>query len=129
MTVWINRLCLFWLIAVIGIYAAYWTDWIPYWEAGGYAGTVLIASLLAFLAQGLDKFQARGSGRRIPEIWLHLLELIGGWPGANFGQQLFRHKTFKPSYRRMFLGAIAIHIALLSICLFYFGSTTPETPQ
>ncbi|MCG6155996.1 DUF1294 domain-containing protein [Rubinisphaera margarita] len=127
MTIWINRLCIFWLTAIVGIYAAYWTDWIPYWEAGAYAGTVLIASGLAFLAQGLDKLQARGFRRRIPEIWLHLLELIGGWPGANFGQQLFRHKTFKPAYRRMFVGAIIIHITLLCLCLFYFGTTTPET--
>jgi uncharacterized membrane protein YsdA (DUF1294 family) len=34
----------------------------------------------------------------VPERTLHLLALLGGWPGAILGQRHFRHKTRKVSF-------------------------------
>lgn len=48
---------------------------------------------LTVLLYGLDKIAARNGWRRIPEFILHLLALLGGWPGAVLAQRVFRHKT------------------------------------
>lgn len=39
---------------------------------------------------------------RVPENTLHLLALLGGWPGALYAQQTLRHKTQKTSFRIVF---------------------------
>lgn len=56
------------------------------------------ASIAAFCAYGFDKAAAKGQRWRTPESTLHLLGLVGGWPGALLVQQLFRHKTAKRSF-------------------------------
>ena len=66
------------------------------------AGWILIwmafASIVALLAHGRDKTAARKGRRRTPERTLHLLEFVGGWPGAIIAMFLFHHKIRKPSY-------------------------------
>jgi uncharacterized membrane protein YsdA (DUF1294 family) len=56
---------------------------------------VLLMSIATLLAYRWDKREAQTRGRRIPELRLHLLSLLGGWPGALLGRTLFRHKTRK----------------------------------
>ncbi|MCK4873821.1 MAG: DUF1294 domain-containing protein [Phycisphaerales bacterium] len=73
--------------------------------------TYVLMSLLTLLAFGADKRRAMRGCRRIPEASLHLLELLGGFPGAMLGGRLFRHKTRKRRYR-FITGAIALlHVA------------------
>src|SRR3546814_17304610 len=50
----------------------------------------------------LDKEAAQGGAQRIPESTLHLVDLLGGWPGALIAQQQFRHKTVKRSFQFAF---------------------------
>jgi len=71
-----------------------------------------IMSLVAFVAYGIDKQSAQTGKRRIPERSLHLLALLGGWPGALAGQRVFRHKTRKVSFRVAFWLVVALHLAL-----------------
>ena len=59
-------------------------------------------SLVAFIAQWIDKRRAEAEHWRVPEKVLHLLELLGGWPGAFLAQRIFRHKTAKLSYQFVF---------------------------
>ncbi len=59
----------------------------------------LTASFLTFLKYGLDKSAAKKNKWRTPEITLHLLAIIGGWPGALIAQQTLRHKSKKVSFR------------------------------
>jgi uncharacterized membrane protein YsdA (DUF1294 family) len=40
---------------------------------------------------------------------LHLVELLGGWPGALVAQQCFRHKTRKLSYQMVVWLIVAAH--------------------
>lgn len=71
-----------------------------------------VFSLLAFGFYGFDKRRARLGGRRIPENWLHGLELCGGWPGAWLAQLAFRHKTQKTSFRIVFWAIVVLHVGL-----------------
>ena len=61
-----------------------------------------VASLVTYVVYALDKKAARKGAWRIPEVQLHLLALIGGWPGAMAAQQTLRHKSKKASFRFVF---------------------------
>lgn len=50
----------------------------------------------------LDKRRAEEGLWRVPEVNLHLLELLGGWPGAFLAQRRLRHKCSKVSYQFVF---------------------------
>ncbi len=68
-------------------------------------------SVVAFQAYLVDKRAAVRDRRRIPETTLHLLELLGGWPGALLAQRLIRHKNAKLSYQAVFWVIVMIHVA------------------
>jgi uncharacterized membrane protein YsdA (DUF1294 family)/cold shock CspA family protein len=59
-----------------------------------------------------DKRSALEDRRRVPENRLHLVELLGGWPGALIAQQVFRHKTRKASFQIVFWAIVLVHQAL-----------------
>ena len=69
----------------------------------------VMASLLSFVQYWLDKRSAQNGCQRTPENTLHLVELLGGWPGALIAQHLFRHKTRKRSYQAVFWVIVAAH--------------------
>ena len=62
----------------------------------------LAASAIAFAAYAVDKSAARRGASRTRESTLHLLGVIGGWPGALVAQEVLRHKSQKPSFKAMF---------------------------
>ncbi len=74
-----------------------------------------LSSLVSFVLYGFDKQRARTDGQRVPEKRLHVLALLGGWPGATLGQQFFRHKTVKTRFRIVFWGTVACHLATVSV--------------
>lgn len=71
----------------------------------GYVGV----SLLTFVLYRHDKTRAGNGGWRIPENWLHAVELLGGWPGALLAQQLYRHKTRKLPFQVVFWVIVLVH--------------------
>ncbi|KRW72143.1 cold-shock protein [Pseudomonas sp. TTU2014-096BSC] len=68
-----------------------------------------LASLLAFVLYLHDKRSALRDGWRTPESRLHLVELLGGWPGALIAQQWLRHKTRKWSFQLVFWLIVIAH--------------------
>lgn len=62
----------------------------------------LVASLVTFSIYAIDKNAAKKGAWRIAEAHLHLLALIGGWPGAMVAQQTLRHKSKKQEFRFVF---------------------------
>ena len=68
-----------------------------------------LMSLVAILAHSIDKGRAEKELWRIPESRLHLLEALGGWPGAFLAQIFFRHKIRKLSYQAVFWAIVAAH--------------------
>ena len=79
------------LIALIAFAAVGWLE--VSWLALYYG-----ASSITYGVYALDKRAAQNAGRRTPESSLHLLSLLGGWPGALIAQVLLRHKTRKLSF-------------------------------
>lgn len=70
-------------------------------------------SMALFIVYGLDKWNARRGGARVAETSLHLIALMGGWPGALLGQHIFRHKTAKPAFLRWTWAMVALNLLLL----------------
>ena len=78
----------------------------------------LVATAYALLVNGItyavyasDKKRARQQqgARRTPEVKLHFLELMGGWPGAFVAQRRLRHKCVKLKYQLVFWIIVAVH--------------------
>jgi uncharacterized membrane protein YsdA (DUF1294 family) len=72
-------------------------------------------SLTTLLAYGWDKRQAAMGRWRISERTLHLLELLGGWPGAVVGRTLFHHKRRKLGFSAITAAIALLHIGLWSV--------------
>jgi len=62
----------------------------------------VVVSAAAYWVNAVDKRRAEEGLWRIPEANLHLLELLGGWPGAFLAQRRLRHKCSKGSYQAVF---------------------------
>jgi uncharacterized membrane protein YsdA (DUF1294 family) len=70
----------------------------------------LVASVSSLIAYGIDKSAAGTNRRRVRESTLHWLAVFGGWPGAMLAQRLFRHKTQKRSFRRIFWLTVVVNV-------------------
>ncbi|MCL1089154.1 DUF1294 domain-containing protein [Shewanella profunda] len=80
----------------------------------GIVGVYFTLSLLTFIAYAIDKSAAKRNKWRTKESTLHLLALMGGWPGALFAQNLLRHKSVKASFRNVFYLTIIANLAVLA---------------
>ena len=85
------------LITVIGYMVMTWlVDWSAFFR------WISAVSMATFLLYGLDKLEAvrhgRGAKHRVPENFLHLLALLGGFPGGWLGMFVFWHKIRKTSF-------------------------------
>lgn len=73
----------------------------------------LLANLLTLIIYGADKMAARKAWRRVPESTLLVFGIVGGWPGAIVGQQLFRHKTQKQPFKTYFIISVILNVIAL----------------
>ena len=80
------------------------------------------ASLVAFVTYWVDKKAAANGTWRTRESTLHMLALLGGWPGAFLAQRAIRHKTSKASFQAAF-----VITSLLNIAAFVIYSSPPAT--
>jgi uncharacterized membrane protein YsdA (DUF1294 family) len=62
----------------------------------------VLISALTYWVYGRDKRRAENGEWRVPEARLHLLDLLGGWPGGFLAQRRLRHKCSKGSYQFVF---------------------------
>lgn len=78
-----------------------------------------VFSVIAYAVYAIDKKAAIKQRRRISEKTLHLLSLIGGWPGAWIAQQRMRHKTQKTAFKVIYwLTASANLVCLIGLTLY-----------
>lgn len=102
-----------WLITLYGafIMALQLTHQLPVWAI---AIPVLLSGL-TYLIYDMDKKAAQQGKQRIPEKNLHLLALLGGWPGALLAQQKLRHKSAKTQFQQVFWATVILNWVLLII--------------
>jgi uncharacterized membrane protein YsdA (DUF1294 family) len=79
------------------------------------------ANLITFIAYARDKSAAANGGWRTPESTLHLMALVGGWPGALLAQQFLRHKSTKAEFRQIFWFTAVVNMAAFMAMCSPFG--------
>ncbi|UCV15829.1 DUF1294 domain-containing protein [Quatrionicoccus australiensis] len=87
------------------------------------AALYFAASLLTFGVYAHDKSAARAQRWRIRESTLHLLALIGGWPGALLAQHRLRHKSGKSAFLATFWTSVLLNSGMLILLLTPGGKT------
>lgn len=81
------------------------------------AGLYLGISVCTFLLYGWDKAAAQSGQWRVRESTLHVLGLLGGWPGALFAQKVFRHKSRKLSFKVVLWVTVVVNCSALALLL------------
>jgi uncharacterized membrane protein YsdA (DUF1294 family)/cold shock CspA family protein len=87
-------------------------------------GLYIVASLVTFTAYAFDKSAAKEGTWRTQESTLHLLSLVGGWPGALVAQQKLRHKSKKQSFRTVFWITVMLNCAAFGWLFTSTGAAT-----
>ena len=77
-------------------------------------------SVIAFIIYAKDKSAAEWGKWRTSESTLHMLSLIGGWPGAKIAQSFLRHKSKKLSFR------ITYWVTVIANCCGLYWLATPN---
>jgi uncharacterized membrane protein YsdA (DUF1294 family) len=79
-------------------------------------------SIVTFCFYGLDKRSSKldRPDNRVPEDVLHILALIGGFPGGWLGRYYWRHKTRRPAFLVILIASTLLH---LGIALWRFGAS------
>ena len=85
-----------------------------WYAVAAYSAVVAVMSAACFVAYGVDKRRAAAGGRRVPERTLHLLGLLGGWPGAILARRRYRHKTRKVPFRVAFWAVVVLHVGAVA---------------
>ena len=71
-----------------------------------------VMSSIAVFVYAFDKSAAVRGGWRTQEGTLHLVALLGGWPGALLAQDLLRHKSRKVEFQVVFWLSVIANVAL-----------------
>jgi uncharacterized membrane protein YsdA (DUF1294 family)/cold shock CspA family protein len=80
-------------------------------------GILITISIFTFIVYFFDKSAAINAKQRTPEATLHMLSILGGWPGAALAQKILRHKSSKREFQSIFWITIIIN---LSFCTWLF---------
>ncbi|WP_165360694.1 cold shock and DUF1294 domain-containing protein [Candidatus Chloroploca sp. Khr17] len=102
-------------LSAVGVVS--WLGFLPAWIVLAY----LLLSGFTALVYRFDKRQATQGQRRIPEATLHLLDALGGWPGALIAQWALHHKTRKVAYQLTFWLLVGLHLLGLAGVVWVVG--------
>lgn len=75
---------------------------------------LLAINAVAFIVYGIDKYKAKKTKWRIPEITLLLLAVVGGSVGAWMGMKVWHHKTMHKKFKYGIPAILLIQIALMA---------------
>ena len=76
-----------------------------------------LMSFATYAAYAIDKSAARRRRHRVPESTLHLLALLGGWPGALLAQRRLRHKTSKSRFQLLYWLTVALNVLVVALLI------------
>jgi uncharacterized membrane protein YsdA (DUF1294 family)/cold shock CspA family protein len=77
------------------------------------AAIYVVMSLVTFIAYAKDKYAAQNGRWRTQESTLHILALMGGWPGSFFAQSYLRHKSSKLVFKRVYKVSVLLNLGAL----------------
>jgi hypothetical protein len=97
------------LASLLVVSGALW--WLTRAWLSFYWSWLLAINLLAFLWYWIDKRMAQHDQLRMPELYLHLHALLGGFVGAWLGRRFFHHKSQKPVFALVILVGLLLQIA------------------
>ncbi len=86
-----------------------------------YAVWLVDLSVITFGMYFLDKLLSKMGKVRVPELILHVLAVLGGFPGGWAGMLFFRHKTQHPDFLTILTLSTLVHAAL-AYYLFFMGN-------
>lgn len=95
-----------------------WLARCPYWVLMGY----ICLSIVTFAVYAHDKRAAQKDAWRTKEASLHLLAVLGGWPGALWAQKILRHKSQKQPFKAILWLTIIVNITLFMLMFTPFGA-------
>ncbi len=75
----------------------------------------VVVSVFTYMLYSHDKGCARSGSWRVSESTLHLMEFLGGWPGALVAQWSLPHKNRKANYQVAFWIIVMIHLVTVAI--------------
>ncbi len=81
---------------------------------------LIAINLLTLAIYGADKLAARKAWRRVPELTLLVFGFAGGWIGAIFAQQVFRHKTQKQPFKTYFAMSAVLNVIIVTAVIYRF---------
>lgn len=87
-------------------YHRYASNPLPYWY--------VLLSIVSYYCYAKDKKSAQFDNWRVSEKKLHLVSLLGGWPGALLAQKKLRHKTVKRSFQRVYWLTVIANCSLIA---------------
>ena len=93
------------------------------WAAGNIVWMAtwgVMASIVGFVAMGMDKHKARAGGWRTPERTLLLCAALGGAAGVWAGMRVFHHKTRHKRF--LILVPLFLLMQLLLLAVLSFAS-------
>jgi uncharacterized membrane protein YsdA (DUF1294 family) len=85
-----------------------------HWNVPWLLGYLASVNVVSFGLYGGDKAASKLGVLRVPERTLHLFDLAGGTPGGFAAQEIFRHKTSKVSFRKVFWLIALVQAALVA---------------
>jgi uncharacterized membrane protein YsdA (DUF1294 family)/cold shock CspA family protein len=78
-----------------------------------YLGLSAFMSVLLYAMYAADKSAAKAGRWRTSEASLHLVALLGGWPGGLIARHALRHKTIKQPFRFVFWCTVVLNCLVL----------------
>lgn len=104
------------MILLLAIILAYLNGQLPDIVLLGYVGL----SIITFISYAIDKSKTKRNSWRTPDNTLHVLALLGGWPGAAWAQHFLRHKSSKKAFKRTYWITVVINLIALTWLLSVF---------
>ena len=77
----------------------------------------VVVNVIAFLLMSMDKWRAKNGVRRVSELRLFTLAIIGGSLGTLLAMYTFRHKTKHKSFVFGIPAILIIHLGILTFFL------------
>ena len=81
----------------------------------------LVMSAVTYAVYAYDKAAATARRWRVSENTLHVLSLMGGWPGARIAQVKLRHKLRKSSFMVVYWVTAVLNLVALAVSIFLAG--------